>query len=111
MTKITIGIATMFLGLMTACAVDSGRPPPSEPPASAETVVPDTSETSSDLLQPGPVTPHFCINFYQGPGNYYQCASTEQWFHNGGQCAANCPEGACGLDLICGNTSCSCVPN
>lgn len=107
MSKIGLGIAAMFLGVMTACAVESDAP--STPPASSS-----TSEVSADLLpKPGP-RPELCISFYQGAGNYYQCASTEEWFHGGGgsQCVENCPEHACSLDVICGSGgSCDCHGN
>ena len=102
MTRICIGIATLFLGVMTACAVESGRPAEPDPSTSAA-----TSETSSDLLKPGPIHPNVCLPFYRGAGNYYQCASTEAWYTNGSQCVENCPEHACSWDWVCGSGGCT----
>lgn len=102
MTKIAIGIATVFLGLMAACAVDSGQP--ADPKASTSSA---TSETSADLLKPGPIHPNVCLPFYMGAGSYYQCASTEQWYLHSSTCVENCPEHACSFDWICGPDGCT----
>jgi hypothetical protein len=101
MTRIAIGIATAFLGVMAACAVESGGPSYS------------TSETSAEIQKPGTITPKLCISFYQGAGNYYQCSTTEQWFHNAPTtCIHNCPGGSCTLDVICGSGgNCDCEGN
>jgi hypothetical protein len=90
MTRICIGIATILFSVMTACAIERGSPV--DPAA--------TSETSSEVREPS--IEGVCLPFYSGAGNYYQCASTEVWYRNGGTCASECPEGACSWDFICG---------
>ena len=106
MTRIGIGIATIFLGVMTACAVESPSPADRVAPADPSA----TSENSSELLQSGSITPRVCLPFYMGAGNYFQCGSTEQWFTNRSRCIENCPEHSCSFDFICGSGGpCDCV--